>query len=60
MYAPGAFFGTNDVSGFVSVFMIYEGNREAQIATLRQLIASEPDSPSGKAAANWFTLQQAA
>ena len=57
MFAPGAFFGTNDVSGFASVFVIYEGNRKAQIGTLRQLAASEPDSPSGLGAARWPTSQ---
>lgn len=57
MQAPGAFFGTNDVSGFASVFVIYDGNRKAQIGTLRQLVASEPDSPSGLGASRWLASQ---
>jgi hypothetical protein len=57
MQAPGSFFGTNDVSGFASVFVLYEGNRKAQIGTLRQLMASEPDSHSGLGAARWLASQ---
>lgn len=57
MYAPGGFFGTEDVSGFASVFLIYGGDRDAQVVTLQKLAAIEPDSPSGQGAANWLRSQ---
>jgi hypothetical protein len=60
MQAPAAFFGTNDVSGFVSVFVIYEGKCKAQIDTLQQLVKSEPTSPSGLGAARWLESQNIA